>query len=114
MKFAKVVFWIAGGLGIPAAISMYFNPGPYYYYASIGPIIAWQFVFLLIGTNPARFRLIMLPAVLEKLIWLCTLVYFHLQGQLTAKELTANIAIHGTLGVLFAIAYARTPKVAAA
>jgi hypothetical protein len=113
MKFARVVFWIAGGLGVPAAIGMYFSPGPYYYYASIGPIIAWQFVFFLIASNPARFRLIMLPAILEKLIWLCTIVYFHLEGQVTAKELTVNFAIHGTLGVLFAISYFRTPKVPA-
>jgi hypothetical protein len=114
MKFAKVVFWIAGGLGIPAAISMYFQPGPSYYYASIGPIVAWQFVFFLIASNPARFRQIMLPAVLEKLIWLSTIVYFHLHGQVTAKELTANFAVHGVLGILFATAYVRTPKVPAA
>jgi hypothetical protein len=108
MTFAKVVFWIAGGLGVPAAISMYFNPGPYYYYGSIGPIIAWQIVFMLIATNPAKFRVIMIPAMLEKLIWIGTIVYFHLHGQVTAKELTANLLTHGVLGTLFVIAFFRT------
>jgi hypothetical protein len=53
----------------------------------------------------------MIPAVLEKALWMVTLVVLHLKGQVTAKELTVNAASHGLLGVLFAVAFVKTRRV---
>jgi hypothetical protein len=36
--------------------------------------ITWQLAFLLIRSNPVRFRLLMLPAIVEKLGYVTTLI----------------------------------------
>jgi len=110
MKFAKIVFWFAGISGLVAAISLYFQPGPYLYYGLIAGVLAWQVVFFLIAWDPQRYRPMMIPAMLEKLIWVVTLGYLHLRGQVTASQLASGVIPHGLLGVLFVIAYLRTPK----
>ena len=52
----------------------------------------------------------MIPAVLEKLIWVVTWAYFYLRGQVISAELASNAIPHGLLGVLFLIAFLRTPE----
>lgn len=37
-----------------------------FYYGFIGATIAWQVLFILLATNPVLYRLLMIPAVLEK------------------------------------------------
>jgi hypothetical protein len=110
VKFAKAVFWIAGALGLLAAGGLYFQPGTYIYYGLIAGVLAWQVVFFLIAWDPHRYRPIMIPAMLEKLIWVVTLGYLHLRGQVTASQLASGGIPHGLLGVLFVIAYIRMPK----
>ena len=110
MKFAKVVFWIAGGVGVPAAIAMYFNSGPYYYYGSLAGLVAWQPAFFLIATDPRRFRPMMIPSMIEKLLWVATLTFLHFRGQLNAAELSTGIPLHALLGALFIVAFIKTPR----
>src|SRR5215470_11134434 len=78
-KFARFAFWFAGVYGILVLFPQYFmeeriaaiNPPaithPEYFYGFIGVALAWQFLFLVIGGDPIRYRLAMLPAILEKL-----------------------------------------------
>lgn len=73
MKFARIVFSTAGALGILAMIPMYLAPGSYRYYGSLGGLVAWQFAFFVIATDPKRYRLIMIPALMEKLLWVLPL-----------------------------------------
>lgn len=52
MKFARIVFSTAGALGILAMIPMYLAPGSNRYYGSLGGLVAWQFAFFVIATDP--------------------------------------------------------------
>ena len=50
----------------------------------------------------------MVPAVIEKLVWAVTLLMFYGQGRMTAVEMAAGNIPHGLLGVLFVAAFAMT------
>jgi hypothetical protein len=64
MKFAKVVFWCAGIWGIAVPTPLYFMirtvnlqappaiTQPEFYYGFVGVALAWQFVFILVATDP--------------------------------------------------------------
>jgi hypothetical protein len=52
------------GIDSPPAITH-----PEYYYGFVGLALAWQLVFLVIGSDPVRYRPLMLPAVVEKAAW---------------------------------------------
>ena len=68
MRFAKVVFWIAGIWGMLVLTPLYFlfdrigrqdSPSithPAFYYGFVGTALAWQIAFLIMATNPVRFR----------------------------------------------------------
>ena len=111
MKFARIVFWIAGAFGIVALVFLYLTPGSPIYYGLLATLVAWQAGFFVIGSDPRRFRPLMIPAVLEKGLWMVTLVILHLKGQVTARDLAANAATHGVLGVLFLVAFIKTAGV---
>jgi hypothetical protein len=78
MKFAKVLFWIAGIWGVLLLAPLYFmfdligrqDPPPIthpaFYYGFAGAGLAFQFVFFVIATDPVRFRPVIIPSVIEK------------------------------------------------
>src|SRR5437867_1228835 len=78
MRFAKWVFLLAGISGILIVLPHYFveekfgrdHPPPVnhpeFFYGFFGVTLAWQFLFLVIGSDPVRFRPAMLPAMFEK------------------------------------------------
>src|SRR3954469_10973304 len=78
MTFARRVFLIAGVYGLLVLLPMYFLEArigrdqppaithPEYFYGFLGVALAWQVAFLVIATDPARFRPLMVPSVLEK------------------------------------------------
>lgn len=106
--FTRVVFALAGLLGFGALVPLYQEPGSPTYYGLLGAVAAWQVLFLMIAWRPAELRLAMIPAVLEKLLWVSTLVILYFRGGLTDVELAGGAIPHGLLGVLFAVAYFRT------
>ena len=79
MKLARITFLIAGIYGLIVLTPLYFlegtiarqTPPPIthveFFYGFIGAALAWQVVFLLIARDPARYRLMMLPSILEKI-----------------------------------------------
>jgi len=120
LKFAKVVFRIAGVWGLAVLTPFYFlfdlvghqyppaitHPDLYYGFLGLG--MAWQAAFLVIAGNPVRFRPLMFPAMLEKFIYVITLTALYAQGRLPAGQL----AVAGpdfTLGILFVAAFLKTP-----
>ena len=119
MKFAKWVFLIAGVYGLLVLLPQYFletRQGldypppinhPEYYYGFIGVAVAWQVLFLLLATNPARYRLMLLPAILEKASFGIAAPVLFLQGRVPAVILVFAI-IDLILGALFALAYVKT------
>src|SRR5882757_9902026 len=78
MLWTRRVFWIAGLYGLLVLLPQYFleqrvgvdNPPaithPEYFYGFIGVGAAWQVAFCMIATDPARYRLMMIPSALEK------------------------------------------------
>ena len=78
MRFARWVFLITGSSGVVTILALYFIQEklgrdyppevnyPELYYGFVGVTLAWQFMFLLIAWDPKRFRLVMLPALMEK------------------------------------------------
>lgn len=119
MRFARWTFLVAGVYGLLVLLPMYGmeerigidTPPPIthpeHFYGFVGVAVAWQFVFLLIGFDPARFRPIMIPAVLEKLSFGIPAIILYAQGRLAGMILGAGL-IDLALGVLFAISFLRT------
>jgi hypothetical protein len=110
MTFARWVFWLAAAFGFAAVYSLYSVAGSPAYYGMIATLIAWQTAFVVIGVNPRRYRWLMIPAVLEKALWMVTLVVLYKRGQVDHRTIAVNAATHGLLGVLFLVAFLVTPK----
>jgi hypothetical protein len=118
MKFAKVVFYAAGIWGILVLTPLYFlfdrigrqdppsitHPG--FYYGFVGAGLAWQIAFLIIATNPVRFRPLMIACMLEKFGYAASLTVLYLQHRLHASDLTFG-AVDLLFGVLFVVAFFR-------
>jgi hypothetical protein len=119
MKFAKIVFWIAGIWGFLVLTPLYFmfdligrqdppaitHPG--FYYGFIGVGLAWQIAFLFIARDPVRFRPMMIPSVLEKFAYGTTLFVLYSQHRLHSSDLVFA-GVDTLLGVLFLLAFFRT------
>jgi hypothetical protein len=117
--FAKRVFTAAGIYGLVVMLPFYFlehqignlqPPAithPEFYYGFVGVVVAWQFAFLIIGRDPERYRLLMLPAILEKLTFGVPAVLLFAQGRLAGSFMPGPV-IDLMLAVLFAMSYRRT------
>jgi hypothetical protein len=120
MKFAKIVFWIAGLWGLLIITPLYFmfdlisrkDPPPIthpgFFYGFVGLGLAWQVAFLFIATDPARYRPLMIPSMLEKLSYGAAVVVLVLQGRMHPSDMVFACT-DLLLGVLFVIAYLKTP-----
>ena len=121
MRFAKWVFLLAGLYGVAVLVPMYFTEvrygrdhpppvaRPEFYYGFAGVALAFQAVFLLIAADPVRYRPVMLPAVLEKASFVAAVAVLYPAGRAPAV-MAAAAALDGMWGVLFVIAYLRTPR----
>src|SRR5258708_4105377 len=99
MKFAKVVFWVAGIWGLVVITPLYFmfdligkndppaitHPG--FYYGFVGCALAWQIAFLIIGANPVRLRPMMIPSMVEKFTFGVAVVALGGQGRMHRTDL---------------------------
>ena len=82
---------------------------PDLYYGFVGVALVWQIAFLIIATNPARYRLMMIAAILEKLVYVATLGTLYLNGYLQVGQ--AAVAVPDfVLAMLFVAAFIRTPE----
>jgi len=119
MKFAKIVFWAAAIWGFLILTPLYFmfnvigrqDPPPIthpaFYYGFVGTALAWQIAFLIIATDPARFRPIIVAAIVEKFSYASALTMLYLQNRLHASDLTfAGVDL--LLGMLFVVAFVKT------
>src|SRR6185369_24928 len=119
--FSKIVFRIAGLLGVVTLTPLYFMldrigskyppaiTHPDFYYGFIGVALAWQAAFLMIASDPVRFRPFMMAAVLEKFIYVMSVSALYAQGRLQGGQL----AVAGpdfALGILFIAAFLKTAE----
>jgi hypothetical protein len=119
MKFARWVFYIAGGLGLLIVGAMFFSEQhvnrtqppaithPEYFYGFAGVVLAWQMAFLIIGSDPQRFRPLMPAAMVEKFSFVIAIGVLYAMSRVHPIMVGAA-SIDLILGVLFVIAYLRT------
>jgi hypothetical protein len=119
MRFAKRVYLVAGITGLLLVAPAYFlenltatmNPPPIehpeFYYGFVGVVLAWQLVYILIGTDPLRYRPVMLLAALAKGSFVLALATLFTMGRIHVQWL-GFLAFDSTFTVLFLVAYART------
>ncbi len=119
MKLARIVFVVAGIWGIVVLTPLYWlrdvtgrqymppTDYPGFFYGFFAVALAWQVAFLVIGSSPARFRPLMLPAIVEKLGYVITLIVLYVQARITAAD-TMPVVPDLLLGLLFIVAFAAT------
>lgn len=120
MKFAKIVFWIAGIWGVLILTPLYFlfdligrnDPPPIthpgFFYGFAGVALAWQIAFLFIAQDPARFRPLMIPSILAKAGYSIAVFVLVFQNRMHPSDLVFGCT-DLLLGLLFVIAYFKTP-----
>jgi hypothetical protein len=119
VRFARIVFVGAGVWGI-AVLAPFYRlvdvtgrhygaPAEYpqFFYGFISVALAWQIAFLVIGSNPARFRALMIPSMLEKFGYCATLVVLYARGRITATDLQP-LWPDFVIGLLFVAAFVKT------
>jgi hypothetical protein len=120
MTFAKGVFLLAGIWGVLIIGLNFFNerwvalndppalnhPEFFYGFNAVG--FAWQILFLLLSRDPVRYRPLMPAAMLEKFGYVIVIAILFTLGRIS-KFVFAFTATDLTLGILFVIAYLKTP-----
>src|SRR5262245_36389833 len=125
MNLERWIFWIAGGYGLAVLAPQYFlldqigrdQPPPIthpeYFYGFVGVAVAWQIAFIMIGSDPVRFRPLMLVAVLEKLSFAIPVAILFARKQIAPSTLVFGM-IDLLLGGLFVFAWwSSKPQMAA-
>lgn len=121
MRFPRHLFRAAFIYGLIALVPLYFLEGKYgsdhppavthpeFYYGFIGVALAWQFAFLIVSLDPPRYRLLILPGILEKLGFGVAAIVLHLQDRAPALMFGSGIA-DLVWAALFAVAFVRLGK----
>jgi len=116
MKFARWIFIIAGIYGIIIITPMFFSEyqigidyppaitHPEYYYGFGFVTLAWQILFLFIAINPVKYKLMIIPAILEKIPAGIALIVLFSQQRISSIMLSGGI-IDIILGLLFIAAF---------
>ena len=118
MRMARWAFLLAGVTGILLVVPPYFlerrtgedyPPAvthPEYYYGFFGVTLSWQFLFLVIASDPIRYRTAMLPAMLEKASFAVAIPLLYAAGRVAGVWL-GFAAVYATWRLLFADAAGR-------
>lgn len=117
--FARRVFFWAGIYGLLVLLPQYFQDAkigrlitqpldyPEQFYGFVGCALAWQLAFLVIARDVVRYRLLMLPAIVEKLAFAVPVFVLYAMNRVPGQTVAAA-GIDCVLGLLFAAAYLRT------
>jgi hypothetical protein len=119
MRFAKIVFLVAGIYGLLTLAPGYFMENiigrdtppaithPEYFYGFVGVGLAWQVLFLVLSTDPVRYRAMILPSILEKVGWGIALIVLYSQRRLPLSVLAIG-SVDWIFAFLFLAAYFKT------
>jgi hypothetical protein len=121
MRFARIVFMSAAILGFAILLPLYFTLNwtsehhppaithPEFYFSAVTVGVVWQFAFLLIASDPIRYRPLMPIAMLEKFGFVATLAVLVLLHQVPLQAALVSL-FDLALGIFFVAAWLRTPK----
>ena len=121
MKFARIAFTGAGIWGIVVLTPLYWlvdvtgrhypppTSYPQFFYGFMSVAMAWQIAFLVIGSNPSRFRPLMIPGMLEKLGHVAGVVVLYWQARISATDAQAAVPDF-VLAIIFMLAFAATRR----
>ncbi len=121
MKFARYTFYTAGIYGLLVLLPQFFllektgrdyPPAithPEYFYGFVAVAVAFQIVFLIIGSDPVRYRTMMLAALVEKFPF-AGIVFWHYAAGRANEMILGGAAVDLILGILFLIEYFIPPK----
>ena len=121
-RFSRIVFLVAGIYGVIVLVPGFFGEKmldekmppaithPEYFYGFLGVAVAWQVAFLIIASDPQRFRPIIPAAILEKLTYCVACAVLFALGRVS---LIATLGGAGDflLGSLFTVSYFRLKAV---
>jgi hypothetical protein len=119
MRFAKIIFLVAGIYGLLTLAPLYFMENiigrdtppaithPEYFYGFVGVGLAWQVLFLVLSTDPVRYRAMILPSILEKVGWGIALIVLYSQRRLPLSVLAIG-SVDWIFAFLFLAAYFKT------
>ena len=119
MKFARYTFLIAGTYGVIVLVPQYFLEAkigidqpppithPEFFYGFVGLALVFQLVFFVIASDPFKYRTLMLPSILEKLVFLVPVVILYMQSRVAVPMLAVSL-IDGVLGIFFTVSFLRT------
>lgn len=122
MKFAKITYWLAAIYGILVLLPGFFLEGqfnrttppalthPEFYYGFYGSALVWQFAFILIARDPARYRPLMLVSGLEKASFFIACLALWQSGRMGISGPFYGSLIDGVWMLLFGIAWLRTRR----
>ena len=82
---------------------------PEYFYGFFTAVLAWQLMYMLIGTDPIRFRPAMLVAIFAKSSYAAAILILYAKDRVIPTSV-AFAAMDAAWAVLFATAYVRTPN----
>jgi hypothetical protein len=119
MRFAKFTFIGAGIWGIAVLMPLYwlyditgrqYSPPtdyPHFFYGFLSVAMAWQIAFLLIGTNPARYRPLMIAGILEKVGHVGGVAVLYGNARISAIDAQGALP-DLLLAILFMMAFVKT------
>src|SRR6476620_10547456 len=112
------LFWIAGIYGLLVVTPQYFLESrinqeqppaithPEYFYGFVGVVLVWQLVYITIGTDPIRYRPMMLLAALAKFSFTAAAATLFALGRIPIT-ICYFASIDFILAVLFVISFIR-------
>ena len=80
---------------------------PEFFYGFIGVTLSWQLAFLIIARDPVKYRLLMMPACLEKLSFAAAIQILYVQKRVDGIMLI-RASLDFLLLILFLIALAKS------
>jgi hypothetical protein len=119
LRFARVVFLIAGIWGLLVLTPLYFifdligrkDPPPIthpaFYYGFVGAGLAWQVAFLILAKYPVRLRPMMIPSVIEKFTYGIAMLVLYSQARVHGSDMVLA-GVDMLLGILFIVAFLKT------
>jgi hypothetical protein len=121
LKFAKIIFWIAGIWGVLVITPLFFmfnligrqDPPPIthpgFYYGFVTAALAWQIAFFVIARDPIRLRPLIVPAIIEKFGYGIVVLVLVSQNRMRSSDLMLG-CVDLLLGALFVSAFVKTRR----